>query len=271
MQPDRPAAIDLAGVAVDVVGPGGTKVRLLEGATWRVEAGQTWVVLGPNGAGKSTLLSVAGARRFPAEGSAAVLGHRLGTTDLRELRRAVGHVDVRVGDDLGDHLSARVAVVTGQSASTVPLWSRYVDADWQRADDLLRLVGVGKASGQRFGTLSQGERARVLIARALMPGPDLLILDEPAAGLDLVGREQLLVALDELRRTDARLAIVLVTHHVEEIPASASHAVVVADGRLVAAGPVDIVVTPAVLSQAYGAPVSVRCDGRRFTARVTGP
>ena len=263
-----PAVIELVGVAVDVLGPGGAKVRLLDAADWRVDAGQTWVVLGPNGAGKSTLLSVAGARRFPAQGSASVLGHRLGSTDLRELRRAVGHVDVRVADDLGALLSAQTVVLTGRSASTVPLWSRYVESDRQRAGDLLRLVGAGKSTDQRFGTLSQGERARVLIARALMPGPRLLILDEPAAGLDIVGREQLLGALDELRRVDPDLAIVLVTHHVEEIPTSASHAAVVADGRIVASGPVADVVTSAVLTGAYAVPITIRHDDGRFTGRA---
>jgi iron complex transport system ATP-binding protein len=262
--------IELKGVTVDVLGPGGAKVRLLTGADWRVDAGQTWVVLGPNGAGKSTLMSVAGARRFPARGTASVLGRRLGTTDLRELRRGVGHVDLRVADDLGPLLSARVAVLTGATASTVPLWSRYVESDRERAGDLLQLVGAGKTAEQRFGTLSQGERARVLIARALMPGPDLLILDEPAAGLDLLGREQLLGALDALRRDQPTLAIVLVTHHVEEIPRSATHAVVVAPGRIAAAGPIRAVLTSAVLSGAYGADVTIREEAGRFTARVRG-
>ncbi|HVU74512.1 MAG TPA: ATP-binding cassette domain-containing protein [Mycobacteriales bacterium] len=265
---DGATVIELRGITVDVLGPSGAKVRLLERADWRVGAGETWVVLGPNGAGKSTLLSVAGARRFPAEGTASVLGHRLGTTDLRELRRAVGHVDLRLADELGGHLPARAVVVTGRTASTVPLWSRYVESDWKRGDDLLRLVGAGKAAEQRFGTLSQGERARVLIARALMPGPELLILDEPAAGLDLVGREQLLHALDDLRTQQPDLAIVLVTHHVEEIPASASHAVVVSGGRIVAAGQVADVVTSEVLTGAYGTTVTVREEEGRFSARV---
>jgi iron complex transport system ATP-binding protein len=265
---NRPPLIELAGVDVDVLGPRGAKVRLLTGADWTVRAGETWAVLGPNGAGKSTLLSVAGAHRFPAQGSATVLGQRLGRTDLRELRRRIGHVDLRVADEVSDRLSGLGVVLTGLAATTVLLPGRYVEADKGRGREVLGLLGVPHAAPQRFGTLSQGERARVLIARALISGPDLLILDEPAAGLDIVGREQLLGALDALRAASPELAIVLVTHHVEEIPASASHALVVAAGRIAASGPVAEIVTGPRLSAAYGVPITVDLRDGRFAARA---
>jgi len=180
---------------------------LLREVTWRVRPGEHWALLGPNGAGKTTLLSMAGARRHPSAGAVRVLGQRLGKVDMRELRRLIGVVDQALR--MPDELTAEVVVLTGASGSIQPLWDCYRAAERARAGELLELMGCAHLAARRVGTCSQGERGRVRIARALMPSPRLLLLDEPASGLDLAARELLLAALGELAAFEPDLATVV--------------------------------------------------------------
>lgn len=259
----------LAAVGVTVVRDGRA---LLADIDLTVRPGEHWALLGANGAGKSTLLSVLGAHQHPTRGGATVLGRRLGRVDVRELRGHIGHVDPR--HPVRSPLTVRQVVLTGCTGSVepVPRW-RPDDAALKRADALIDLLGLTHRAGATWPVLSQGERGKALIARALMPAPRMLLLDEPATGLDLAAREQLLDSLDELRREYPGLASVLVTHHLEELPSSTSHALLLRDGRTVAAGPVDTVLTSELVSAAFRHPVEIaRADGRwRATARRRRP
>jgi iron complex transport system ATP-binding protein len=237
---------------------------LLRDITWRVRAGEHWALLGPNGAGKSTLLSLAGARRHPSAGSVRVLGERLGKVDMRELRRLIGVVDPVLR--MPDELSAETVVLTGASGSVQPLWSRYGAAERARARELLELVGCAHLARRRVGTCSQGERGRIRIARALMPSPRLLLLDEPASGLDLAAREQLLSALGDLAAFQPELATVVVSHHLEDLPPRTSHAMLLAGGEVVASGPVERALTDQTVSACFGLPVHLRRHGGRWAA-----
>jgi iron complex transport system ATP-binding protein len=262
----------IAGVIVDVRG---LTVRragrtILGPLDWQVRAGERWVVLGPNGSGKTTLLSVIGLTLWPTSGTVEVLGSRYGTVDVRELRKRIGSAGSAVEAVLNADLRPVDLVMTARHAATEPWWHEYSDEDRERAHEALGRVGMAAAADQPFGTLSAGERRRVSIARALMPDPDLLLLDEPAANLDLAARETLLADLTALA-ADARPAgIVLVSHHLEEIPPGFDHVLVLAAGGIVAAGPIDEVLTGPVLSAAYGLPLRVeRGDGRAW-ARSDG-
>ncbi|GAY12079.1 ABC transporter ATP-binding protein [Pseudonocardia sp. N23] len=241
--------------------------RLLDSVSLRVEQGEHWALLGPNGAGKSTLLGILGARTHPTRGEVYVLGRRLGRVDVRELRSYLGHVDPR--HPLQSPLTLREVVLTGLTGTTglVPRWAPTA-AQETEADRLVALLGVDHRSSDRWPTLSQGERGRALIARALMPAPRLLLLDEPATGLDLAAREQLLTALDVLRREHPTLATVLVTHHLEELPPSTTHAYLLRDGRCLAAGPASSVLTTDLVSDCFGHPVRIVRDDGRWAARA---
>ena len=237
---------------------------------WQVGAGERWVVLGPNGSGKTTLLSVVALTLWPTAGTVEVLGSRYGKVDVRELRKRVGSAGSAVEAVLRPDLPAVDLVMTARNAATEPWWHEYTDADRSQARTALARVGMTAGADQPFGTLSAGERRRVSIARALMPDPDLLLLDEPAASLDLAARETLLVDLTALAAEPRPAGIVLVSHHLEEIPPGFDHALVLAAGRVVAAGPCDRVLTGPVLSEAYGMPLVVeRQDGRAW-ARSDG-
>ncbi|MCX4531792.1 ABC transporter ATP-binding protein [Streptomyces sp. NBC_01669] len=242
---------------------------LLDSVSLTVHSGEHWALLGANGAGKSTLLGLLGAVTHPTDGSVEILGRTIGRVDLRELRTLLGHVNPR--HPLRSPLSVREVVLTGltNSVEPVPRWSASDEQEAQ-ADRLLKMLGVEAKTGSRWPSLSQGERGRTLIARALMPQPRLLLLDEPATGLDLAAREQL---LDALREEHPELATVLVTHHLEELPASTTHAMLLRAGRSVASGPADEVLTTGRVSDCFGHPVRIaRTDGR-WTARaqrVTG-
>jgi iron complex transport system ATP-binding protein len=238
--------------------------ELLRDITWRVRAGEHWALLGPNGAGKSTLLSLAGARRHPSAGSVRVLGERLGKVDMRELRRLIGVVDPVLR--MPDELSAETVVLTGASGSVQPLWSRYGAAERGRARELLELVGCAHLARRRVGTCSQGERERIRIARALMPSPRLLLLDEPASGLDLAARERLLSALSDLAAFQPELATVVVSHHLEDLPPRTSQAMLLAGGGIVASGPVERALTDQTVSACFGLPVHLRRHGGRWAA-----
>jgi iron complex transport system ATP-binding protein len=237
---------------------------LLRDITWRVRAGEHWALLGPNGAGKSTLLSLAGARRHPSAGSVRVLGERLGKVDMRQLRRLIGVVDPVLR--MPDELSAETVVLTGASGSVQPLWGWYGAAERARAGELLELVGCAHLARRRVGTCSQGERGRIRIARALMPSPRLLLLDEPASGLDLAAREQLLAALSDLAAFQPELATVVVSHHLEDLPPRTSHAMLLAGGEVVASGPVERALTDQTVSACFGLPVHLRRHGGRWAA-----
>ena len=236
---------------------------LLDALTWHVPAGSHWAVLGPNGAGKTTALRLAGGWWYPTTGTVDILGHRLGRVELQALRRRIGWVDPR--QRLGD-IDVTEAVLSGVTGSNgyLPRWSP-TDDELGRLDHLLALTGLADKRRLRWTQLSQGERARTLIARALMTEPDLLLLDEPTTGLDLPGRERLLGVIDTLRRQRPDLTTVLVTHHVEEIAASTSDVLLMKDGRVLAAGPVETTLTGAHLSALYGLEVELQqVRGRWF-------
>lgn len=240
---------------------------LLSDVSVTVEAGQSWVVLGPNGAGKSTLLSLFGAVAHPTSGTVDVLGHRLGRVDMRELRTHIGHVNPRHRVDAP--LTAREVVLTGltNTPDFVPRWSPTGD-DLARADELIASLGLADRADAPWQVMSQGERGRTLIARALIGAPALLILDEPATGLDLAAREQLLAALDGLRGSDPALATVLVTHHIEEIPASTTHALLLRDGRVLRQGPAHAVLISEAISTCFAHPITIGTSNGRWFAQA---
>ncbi|MEU6744443.1 ABC transporter ATP-binding protein [Streptosporangium sandarakinum] len=266
-----PGAVELSGVEVRVVGR-----TLLSGVDWRVEYGQHWVVLGPNGAGKTTLLSLAAAVRHPSSGSVTVLGQRLGRVDLRELRRRIGLVaasqrlvDEGLLEDEG--ATAHTVVLTGHTGSSAPLWDRYGPAEHERAHRLLADMGCKDLAERPFGVCSQGERARVRVARALMAEPVILLLDEPFAGLDLPAREDLIAAVEGLAASRPALTTVTVTHHLEEVPATTTHALLLRDTRVQAAGPAGEVLTGENLSECFGRPLRIDAlDGRWYARAVRG-
>ena len=254
-----------------------SRVAVLRGGTpiladidWTVREDERWVVLGPNGAGKTTLLHLAGAALFPTRGTVELLGERVGAVDLGELRTRIGLSSAALADRVPQREKALDVVVTA-AYGVIGRWSeRYEDADVDRAQDLLARMGLRSFTSRRFGTLSEGERKRVLLARALMTDPELLLLDEPAAGLDLGAREALLRLLTRLARDQTAPPTVLVTHHVEEVPAGTTHALLLARGAVVAAGPVAEVLTGRLLSRAFGLPLVVELRDGRFAARASG-
>ncbi len=260
----RPApAIVLSGVSVRREG-----VPVLADVDWRVDTNDRWVILGPNGSGKTTLLQVASARLWPTAGTVEVLGARLGRVDVRTLRPRVALVSGAVTRQLRADLPARDVVVSGRHAALETWWNRYTDQDWDKADRLLAGGGVAEIRDRPFGVISEGERQQVLLARALMGDPELLLLDEPFAGLDLGARERLLARLGGLATDVASPPVVLVTHHCEEIPPGFTHGGLVSRGRLLSAGPLGDVITSAQVSACFGVSVAVGCTGGRWWSRA---
>ena len=255
----------LAFAGVSVVRGGNT---LLDDITWEVEEGQRWVVLGPNGAGKTTLLQLAAGRIHPTTGVAGVLGEVLGVVDVFELRPRIGLSSAAIADRLPAGELVRDVVVTASYGIVGRRRETYDALDHARAAHLLGALGAAHLSDRAFGTLSEGERKRVQIARALMTDPELMLLDEPAAGLDLGGREDLVARLGALAADVAGPALVLVTHHVEEIPPSFTDVLLLRAGRIVAAGPVEIALTAANLSETFGLPLELERRGQRWSARA---
>jgi iron complex transport system ATP-binding protein len=263
---DRPDAVLLEGVAIVRDGR-----AILDDVDWRVRDGERWVVLGPNGSGKTTLLTVAGARLWPTRGVVEVLGCRLGRVDVRTIRPRVAFVSGAVVRQLRPGITAREVVVSGRHGALETWWHRYSDEDRAEAERLLDDSGVGGPdgiAGREFGVISEGERQQVLLARALMARPELLLLDEPAAGLDLGARERLLLRLERLVADPSVPPVVLVTHHTEEIPRGITHAALVSGGRLHSAGPLEEVLTSGGVSDCFGVPVTVGCDDGRWWSRA---
>ena len=253
---------------------GATVVRgdstLLADVDWEVEEGQRWVVLGPNGAGKTTLLQLAAGRMHPTSGVVGILGEVLGAVDVFDLRPRIGLSSSALAESIPDGERVRDVVVTA-SWGVVGRWKeRYEDLDHGRADELLAMLGVEHLSGRRFGTLSEGERKRVQIARALMTDPELMLLDEPTAGLDLGGREDLVGRLGEIAADLAAPAVVMVTHHVEEIPPHFTDVLLLREGRVVAQGPIELTLTEANLSATIGLDLVLEQHGQRWSSRARG-
>ena len=250
----------LALTGVSLVRDGRT---ILDRIDWRVAPGERWIVLGPNGSGKTSLCRLAGLYLHPTQGDVDVLGKRLGRTDVRELRTRLGMTSQALADMLRPEVQAVDLVMTGRNAALAPYWHRYDDTDRERAAALLARFGCDGLAGARYATLSAGERQRVLLARALMADPPLLLLDEPAAGLDLAGREQLVAMLAEVAADRATAAIVLVTHHVDEIPRGFTHVLMLAEGSVAAQGPITETLTAKNLSRCFGLRLALaRQDGR---------
>ncbi len=240
---------------------------LLDEVSWEVQEDERWVVLGPNGAGKTTLLQVAAAELHPTTGVAGILEEVLGTTDVFDLRPRIGLTSAALADRIPRTELVKDVVVSA-SYGVVGRWrEEYDDLDHDRAAALLAEVGAARLAERTFGTLSEGERKRIQIARALMADPELLLLDEPAAGLDLGGREDLVSTLSALAMDPASPALVLVTHHVEEIPPGFTHALLLRRGHVVASGPIDDVVTEESLAQAFGMALQLTKADGRFAAR----
>src|SRR5918996_1090776 len=226
------AVVELAEVSIVRGG-----ARLLDGIDWTIDEADRWVVIGPNGAGKTTLLQVLAAQIHPTAGVAGLLGEVLGTVDVFELRPRIGLTSAALAERIprGERVHD---VVVSASYAVVGRWREaYDELDHERANELLASMRIERLADRTFGTLSEGERKRVQIARALMTDPELLLLDEPAAGLDLTGRESLVRTLGELAQDAYAPATVLVTHHVEEIPPGITHAMLMKRGEIVAAGP----------------------------------
>ena len=241
---------------------------ILDEVSWTVREGERWVVLGRNGAGKTTLLQVASGRMHPTQGSAELLGERLGAVDVFELRPRIGLSSAALADRIPSGETVRDVVLTAAYGVTGRWRESYEELDEQRAADLLRAFGVERLADRYIGTLSEGERKRVQIARSLMTDPELLLLDEPAAGLDLGGREELVAALAELAGDPRSPVLVLVTHHVEEVPPGFTHLLLLRDGQVHAAGPVEDVLTAENLSGAFGLDLVVERVGNRWSARA---
>jgi iron complex transport system ATP-binding protein len=258
------SVVALEGVSVRRLG-----FEVLRAVDWRVESADRWVILGPNGSGKTTLLQVASARLWPTAGSVEILGARLGRVDVRTLRPRVSLVSGAVTRQLRPDLPARDVVASGRYGALETWWHRYTDEDWEQADRLLARGGVADIADRPFGVISEGERQQVLLARALMGRAELVMLDEPFAGLDLGARERLLVHLADLASDPQGPAVVLVTHHCEEIPPGFTHGALMRRGALVAAGPLSEAITSDAVSACFGVAVSVgRTDGRWWSRAI---
>ncbi|MEV6926677.1 ATP-binding cassette domain-containing protein [Dactylosporangium sp. NPDC051485] len=257
-----PTILDLADVTFRRDGK-----QILHGVSFTVARGEHWVMLGPNGAGKSTILGFCGAVTHPTTGSVHVLGRQLGRVELQALRRQIGHVNPR--HPLRSPLTVTEVVLTGITGTIeTPARWQAGPAELDRARELISLLGLDGKADDIWPTLSQGERGRTLIARALVPEPALLLLDEPSTGLDVAAREQLLDTIDLLTRTHPDLTSVLVTHHLEELPETTTHALLLAGGRIVEAGPTSEVLTSEHVTTTFDHPIEVEHRDGRWIART---
>jgi iron complex transport system ATP-binding protein len=244
--------------------------QIVDPLDWHAGSGERWALLGPNGAGKTTLLTIIGAVEFPSTGTVTVLGERLGRTDVFRLRERVGFVDARLGRRFAPGLTVEQVVRTGATGTVGLFEDRVAPADRQLGRTLLATLGVEELSDRRFADCSHGERTRALIARALVSRPELLLLDEPGSGLDFAGRETLVAGLSRLAREQPELSIVITTHHLEELPVETTHALLLRDGAVVSAGPVDDSLTAETLTACFGLPVALTRAQGRWLAVASG-
>ena len=235
---------------------------------FKIQNGERWVILGPNGAGKSTLLNILATRIFPTRGTVKILDKEMGKVDLSELRTRIGICASLLAEDIPDDEFVRDVVLTAAYA-VIGRWNEVYDLwDESRAVALLTTFGVREFADRRYYTLSDGEKKRVQISRALMADPELLLLDEPTAGLDLGGREDLLKRFSLFASDPAAPASILVTHHIEEIPSGTTHALILKDGIAAVSGPIHEVITSEHMSAVFDLPMEVRHEGSRFFARA---
>ncbi|MEU4351510.1 ABC transporter ATP-binding protein [Streptomyces sp. NPDC023838] len=239
---------------------------LVDDVSWSVKEGERWVILGPNGAGKTTLLNIASSYLFPTTGTAKILGDRLGKVDVFELRPRIGMAGVAMADKLPKRQTVLQTVLTAAYGMTATWQEQYDAVDEERARAFLDRLGMTDYVDRKFGTLSEGERKRTLIARAMMTDPELLLLDEPAAGLDLGGREDLVRRLGRLARDPYAPSMIMVTHHVEEIAPGFTHVLMIRQGKVLAAGPMETELTSRNLSLCFGLPLVVEHRGDRYSA-----
>nr|WP_243659116.1 ABC transporter ATP-binding protein [Tamaricihabitans halophyticus] len=246
------------------------RTELLSGLDWQVELDERWVILGANGAGKTTLLRLAAAEMHPTTGVVDLLGERLGRVDVFELRPRIGFCTAALANRVPPDEVVRDVVVSAGYAVLGRWREEYDSLDHDRAMGLLGMLGIPHLADRRFGTLSEGERKRTLISRALMTDPEMLLLDEPAAGLDLGGREDLVARLSSLAMDPDAPATVLVTHHVEEIPPGFTHLLLLSDGAVVASGLLEDVLTSENLTKTFNQPLELERSGARYFARRAG-
>jgi iron complex transport system ATP-binding protein len=251
-------------VSLDVDGS-----RILDDVSWEIRPDERWVVLGPNGAGKTTLLRIAALYQHPTSGTVDVLGQRLGRCDVRTLRERIAFSSPALAARLEPSMTAAQVVMTARYAALAPWWHQYTDHDRARAISLLERFHCAALADHRLPTLSAGERQRVLLARTLMTDPGLVLFDEPTAGLDVGGREELVADLAAWAGDPTRPPLVLVTHHLEEIPPHFTHALLLKEGKVAKSGPIPEVVTSKALSEAFSLPLSVESSGGRYAARLT--
>jgi iron complex transport system ATP-binding protein len=256
--PDKPV-LELRGVSFVR-----DRRAILAPLDWVVNVGERWLVLGANGSGKTTLVRLCALYEHPSNGVIRVLGEQLGSTDVRQLRRRVGYSSAAMATQIRQELTALDVVMTAKHAALEPWWHRYDDADRDRARQCLDRMGVGRFAARSLGTLSSGEQQRVLLARTLMNDPGLLLLDEPSARLDLGGREQLVGALAELTTDPTAAPLVLVTHHLDEVPPGMTHVMMLRGGEVVARGEIDRTLTADALGGCFEMPLTLerRDDGR---------
>ena len=229
---------------------------ILKDINLRIDHGQRWAVIGQNGSGKTSLISIINGYHQPSEGKAEVLGRKFGSFDLREMRLHIGECSSEIRDMIHQWELARDIVLSGRFAS-IGLYEKPDSKDHERAAYLLDFLGMLDMAGRRFNTLSDGEKQKTLLARALMPEPELLVLDEPCAGLDLKAREELLDAVQEMCTTEGGPTLIYITHHIEEIIPAITHALALRNGRVIASGKREYVLTNAVLSETFEVPVKL--------------
>ena len=240
--------------------------EILRGIDWTVREGERWVVLGRNGCGKTTLMRIVSLYLHPSKGYVCVLGNVLGRSDIRRARERIGWSSASFADMLRPQLTGAEIVMTARYAALEPWWHTYTAAEVARARELLARVGVGGLADRPFATFSSGERQRVLLARTLMNDPGLILLDEPTAALDLAGREELIATLDDLALDPTTPPVILVTHHVEEIPPAFTHVLLLREGRVLAQGPLADTLTEENLSACFGLDVALERRAGRYAA-----
>jgi iron complex transport system ATP-binding protein len=263
LSPALEAALQCSHISLDIDGS-----RILDDVTWEIRSGERWVVLGPNGAGKTTLLRIAALYQHPTSGTVDVLGQRLGRCDVRTLRERVAFSSPALAARLEPSMTAAQVVMTARYAALAPWWHQYSDADRARAVALLERFRCGRLAEHKLPTLSAGERQRVLLARTLMTDPGIVLFDEPTAGLDVGGREELVADLTDWALDPARPPLVLVTHHLEEIPPGFTHALVLKNGKVLATGPLSQTLKHEVLSDAFGVNLEVTENAGRYAATL---